>query len=195
MLELRGHGTLKATGNKTLHGIAAVFNSEANLGTFSEVIRPGAFAKSLATGSNIRALYHHDGRALLGTTRGGTLQLRETPQGLAFELALPDTTHGRDLAILVDRGDVAGCSFGFRVAAGGERWEQRGTVMVRELLEVELHEVTLTADPAYADTSVAMRSRKAFEDASNFDSFLRNPITVPEYRQRPDCNTLWIELA
>ena len=102
MLELRGHGTLKATGNKTLHGIAAVFNSEANLGTFSEVIRPGAFAKSLATGSNIRALYHHDGSALLGTTRGGTLQLRETPQGLAFELALPDTTHGRDLAILVD---------------------------------------------------------------------------------------------
>ena len=93
MLELRGHGTLKATG-KTLHGIAAVFNSEANLGTFSEVIRPGAFAKSLATGSNIRALYHHDGSALLGTTRGGTLQLRETPQGLAFELALPTPPMG-----------------------------------------------------------------------------------------------------
>ena len=44
MLELRGHGTLKATGNKTLHGIAAVFNSEPNLGTGSDVIRPGAFA-------------------------------------------------------------------------------------------------------------------------------------------------------
>ena len=70
MLELRGHGTLKATGNKSLHGIAAVFNSEANLCTFSEVIRPGAFAKSLATGSNIRALYQHQGDALLGTTRG-----------------------------------------------------------------------------------------------------------------------------
>ena len=80
MLELRGHGTLKATG-KTLHGIAAVFNSEANLGTFSEVIRPGAFAKSLATGSNIRALYHHDGSALLGTTRGGTLP-RTSPLGV-----------------------------------------------------------------------------------------------------------------
>ena len=76
MLELRGHGTLKASGNKTLTGIAAVFNSEANLGPFSEIVRPGAFAKSLATGSNIRALYHHDGSALLGTTRGGTLQLR-----------------------------------------------------------------------------------------------------------------------
>ena len=194
MLEIRSSGTLTARG-KTLAGYAAVFNSEANLGTFSEVIRPGAFAKSLATGSSIRALYHHDAHALLGTTRGGTLQLREDAHGLAFELALPDTTHGRDLAILVDRGDVAGCSFGFKVPDGGDRWEQRGTVMVRELLEVELHEVTLTADPAYADTSVAMRSRKAFEDERNFDDFLRNPITVPEYRQRPDTRMLWIELA
>jgi HK97 family phage prohead protease len=157
MLEIRSQGTLSAKG-KTLFGYAATFNSEANLGDFSEVIRQGAFAKSLATGSNIRALYHHQGDALLGTTRGGTLQLREDAHGLAFELALPDTTHGKDLAILVDRGDVSGCSFGFRVAPGGDRWEQRGKQMVRELLTVELLEVTLTADPAYQDTSVAMRS-------------------------------------
>ena len=158
MLEIRGHGTLQSNGSR-LHGYAAVFNSEANLGTFSEVIRPGAFAKSLATGSNIRALYHHDGAALLGTTRGGTLQLREDAKGLAFELALPDTTHGKDLAILVDRGDVAGCSFGFRVREGGDRWEERGSTMVRELLDIELAEITLTSDPAYSDTSVALRNK------------------------------------
>ena len=158
MLEYRTTGSLTAKG-KTLTGYAAVFNSEANLGDFQELIRPGAFAKSLATGSNIRALYAHNGEALLGTTKGGTLQLREDAHGLAFSLALPDTSHGRDLAVLVDRGDVSGCSFGFRVAPGGDRWEQRGKQLVRELLNVELHEVTLTADPAYADTSVAMRSR------------------------------------
>ena len=158
MLEFRTSGTLTAKG-KTLTGYAAVFNSEANLGDFQELIRPGAFAKSLATGSNVRALYAHNGEALLGTTKGGTLQLREDAHGLAFELALPDTTHGRDLAILVGRGDVSGCSFGFRVAPGGDRWEQRGKQLVRELLAIELHEVTLTADPAYADTSIAMRSR------------------------------------
>jgi HK97 family phage prohead protease len=165
-IEIRANGTLSATG-KTLHGYAAVFNSEANLGTFSEVLRPGVFAKSLATGSNVRALYHHDGGALLGTTRGGTLELREDAKGLAFKLALPDTSHGRDLAILVDRGDVSGCSFGFRVAPGGDRWEQRGATLVRELLNVELLEVTLTADPAYQDTSIAMRSKpkeKSFWD-------------------------------
>ena len=155
MLEIRSNGTLSATG-KTLTGYAAVFNSEAVLGDFSEVIRQGAFAKSLATGSNIRALYQHQGDALLGTTRGGTLQLREDAKGLAFELALPDTSHGKDLAILVGRGDVAGCSFGFRVAPGGDRWEQRGATLVRELLNVDLVEITLTSDPAYQDTTVAM---------------------------------------
>ena len=160
MLEIRASGILSATG-KTLTGYAAVFNSEAVLGDFSEVIRQGAFAKSLATGSNIRALYQHQGDALLGTTRGGTLQLREDAKGLAFELALPDTTHGKDLAILVGRGDVAGCSFGFRVAPGGDRWEQRGATLVRELIDVELVEITLTSDPAYRDTTVAMRSRSA----------------------------------
>ena len=171
MLEIRANGTLTAKG-KTLTGYAAVFNSEANLGTFSEVIRQGAFAKSLATGSSVRALYHHDSAALLGTTRGGTLQLREDAHGLQFTLALPDTSHGRDLAILVDRGDIQGCSFGFRVPEGGDRWEQRGATMVRELLTIELAEITLTADPAYLDTTVALRSRPAILKIHNDANFL-----------------------
>ncbi len=178
MLEIRANGTLTGKG-KTLSGYAAVFNSEAVLGDFTEVIRQGAFAKSLATGSNIRCLYHHQGDALLGTTRGGTLKLAEDAHGLKFELSLPDTTHGKDLAILVDRGDVSGCSFGFRVAPGGDRWEQRGAQMVRELLDVELMEVTLTSDPAYQDTTVAMRS---YHDATWFDDFMR-------------INNLWVQTA
>lgn len=165
MLELRAGGTLTAKG-KTLAGYAAVFNSEAPLPGFVEVIRSGAFAKSLAAGSNIRALWHHQTDALLGTTKGGTLKLSEDAKGLLFELALPDTTHGRDLAVLVDRGDVAGCSFGFRVADGGDRWEQRGGQLVRELLAVDLLEITLTHDPAYQDTTVALRS-KAGREAPN----------------------------
>lgn len=160
MLEFRSTGGLSSNGKK-LTGYAAIFNSEADLGGFVEVIRNGAFRKSLEGGTNIRALYHHQGDALLGTTRGGTLKLKEDAHGLAFELALPDTTHGRDLAILVDRGDVAGCSFGFRVRDGGDRWEQRGGQLVRELLDVELHEVTLTHDPVYTDTTLALRSRPA----------------------------------
>ena len=153
-------GTLKAVSPGRLSGYAAVFNSEARIGDFAEVVRPGAFASSLER--NIRALYHHQGDALLGTTRSGTLKLAEDAHGLRFDLALPDTTHGRDLAILVERGDVAGCSFGFRVPDGGDRWAERSRGdWLRELMKVELHEITLTADPAYPDTEVAKRSRPA----------------------------------
>ena len=172
MLEVRSTGELRSDGKK-LSGYAAIFNSEAILGDFVEVIRNGAFRTTLESGSNVRALYHHQGDALLGTTRAGTLQLREDGKGLAFDLQLPDTTHGRDLAVLVGRGDVSGCSFGFKVREGGDSWQQRGAQLVRELRDVELVEITLTADPAYADTSVALRSR---------------PATAP-----PDLARLWLE--
>ena len=158
-LEVRTVGGLSVSSPGKLTGYAAVFNSEAPLGDFVEVIRRGAFAKTLAGGGNVRALWHHQHDALLGTTRSGSLKLQEDGYGLRFDLALPDTTHGRDLAVLVERGDVAGASFGFRVPEGGDRWEQRAGQLVRELLTVDLHEITLTHDPAYADTTVAKRSR------------------------------------
>lgn len=163
MLEIRSTGNLSSNG-KTLTGYAAIYNSETDLGGFVEVLRNGCFRKSLDSGSNIRALYDHDNSALLGTTKGGTLKLAEDAHGLKFELALPDTTHGRDLAVLVDRKDVSGCSFGFRVAPGGERWDDRAGKMFRELLDVELIEITLTSNPAYADTSIAMRNMPSFWD-------------------------------
>ncbi len=159
MLEVRSTGELSSTG-RTLQGFAVLYNSETRLGGFTEVIRKGAFRKSLESGANIRALYHHQGDALLGTTKAGTLRLRDEARGLAFELDLPNTTHGRDLAELVRRGDVSGCSFGFRVREGGDRWHDRGDGdMLRELLDVDLHEITMTAAPAYVDTSVALRTR------------------------------------
>ena len=161
--EIRSGGDLRATSANVLTGYSAVFNSESrDLGGFVEIIRHGAFKSSLEAGNNIRALWQHDGKALLGTTHARTLRLWEDRNGLGFELDLPGTSIGKDLAILVDRGDVSGCSFGFRVRDGGDRWEQRGASLVRELLDVELIEITLTDDPAYMDTTVAKRSMPTF---------------------------------
>lgn len=180
-LEIRAGGTLASTSPGRLTGYAAVFGSPAELGGFTEVVRAGAFAKSLAERANVRALYHHQGDALLGTTRGGTLTLAEDAKGLRFNLALPDTTHGRDLAVLVGRGDVAGCSFGFRVRDGGDRWEERAGGWQRELVDVELAEITLTHDPAYQDTTVALRS---LQEGHPHNSVEAHPLAL---------RTLWLE--
>ncbi len=142
-----------------LVGHAAVFDSPADLGEFVETVKPGAFARSLRAPGAIQALYDHARGAVLGRVGAGTLKLSEDAKGLAFELQLPDTSVGRDLSVLVARGDINGCSFAFRTfAPGGDKWESRGGRLHRDLLAVELREITITPQPAYADTTVAMRS-------------------------------------
>jgi len=157
-LEVRTATGLALPSPGRLVGHAAVFDSPADLGQFVEVVRPGAFTRSLRQPGAITALYDHERRSILGRVSAGTLRLHEDARGLAFEVDLPDTTVGRDLAVLVQRGDVAGCSFGFIVPPGGDRWESRADKPLRELRGVDLHEITITSAPAYADTAVAIRS-------------------------------------
>ncbi|MFZ1363972.1 MAG: HK97 family phage prohead protease [Brachymonas denitrificans] len=153
-IERRAVTGLQASG-RTLTGYAAVFNQEARIADFVEVIAPGAFAKSLADGRDILALADHDTRAVLGRTKSGTLALHEDSHGLAFSLRLPDTQHGRDLAALAARGDLGGMSFAFESRT--EEW--RGNT--RELIDVELHEISvIAAHPAYSGTSVNLRHRE-----------------------------------
>jgi len=155
-MEIRAAGDLQGNG-RTVGGYAAVFARPADLGDFTEEIRAGAFAASLVSGQNVKALYHHQTDALLGTTRAQTLRLAQDDKGLRFTLDLPDTTHGRDIAELIRRGDIAGCSVGFRVRDGGQTWEDRNGKAYRLLTDLDLIEITLTHDPAYQDTSVALR--------------------------------------
>lgn len=156
-----------------------MFGAPANLGEFTETVRPGAFTRALAErGDSILALYDHERRSVLGRTGAGTLNLREDARGLAFSLDLPDTSLGRDLAVMVKRGDVNGCSFAFRVHDDGDAWDMRDGVMHRELRSVDLSEITITPQPAYADTSVAVRSMPF--------GMLRDPIIV-------DMRRAWME--
>ena len=171
-LEIRT-GELRASSTGRLTGYVARFGSETRISDFFERVMPGAFRASLADGRNIVALADHDRRALLGSTASGTLQLREDEHGLAFELRLPDTSVARDIAVLVESRVIQGCSFGFMVPPGGDTWLDRGDgSMLRELRNVELAEVTVTATPAYADTEVAKRSRPHQQTHVDLDSRL-----------------------
>lgn len=155
-LERRAALEVRASGRK-LSGYVARFDSEARIGSFREVIRRGAFRASLDSGADILALADHDPKAVLGRTRSRSLTLSEDAEGLAFSLQLPDTQAGRDLVALAERGDLGGCSFGFTVPTGGDHW----TGDLRELRAVTLAEVSIvSAWPAYANTSVALRSRE-----------------------------------
>lgn len=141
---------------KVAEGYAALFNSDADIGGyFVERIAPGAFAETIKE-SDVRALVDHDSGRVIGRTSAGTLRLKEDDKGLRVEIDLPDTSDGRDLAVSLDRRDISGMSFGFRVTH--DEWDETGDVPVRTIHKLDLFEVSAVAFPAYDDTTIAMRS-------------------------------------
>lgn len=161
-LEMRAAAEVRAAGRQ-LVGYAARFSVPATIGSFTETIKPGAFRASLANpGADVLALVDHDPARLLARTKSGTLRLTEDGVGLAFTLDVPDTQLGRDTLALAQRGDLGGCSFGFRVVQ--EAWGMGDT---RTLIEVSLVEISIVqAWPAYDQTSVSARARAAGADAA-----------------------------
>jgi uncharacterized protein len=153
-IEVRAAGD---SGRK-IGGYAAVFNAEADIGGyFREVIAPGAFAETIK--GDVRALVDHDSGRVIGRSTAGTLRMNEDDKGLAVEIDLPDTSDGRDLATLIERGDISGMSFGFVVTK--QSWDETGEVPLRTIEAVDLMEVSVVAFPAYDDTSIALRSLDA----------------------------------
>ncbi|MCD2183497.1 HK97 family phage prohead protease [Rhizobium sp. GN54] len=151
-IERRSFIEIRSTGRR-IEGYAATFNSEAWTGGFVETIAPGAFREALA--GDILALLDHDLSRVLGRTKSGTLRLTEDGRGLAFSLDLPDTSAGRDVLALAERGDLGGMSFGFTVPKGGESWQgDRRTLRTVALKEISV----VSAWPAYPDTEIALRA-------------------------------------
>ncbi|MBN8607042.1 MAG: HK97 family phage prohead protease [Caulobacterales bacterium] len=139
-----------------MEGYAALFDTAARIADFEEIIRPGAFAESLRANGDILALADHDPRSVLARTKSGTLRLSEDSRGLAFDLDVPDTTTGRDMLALAERGDIGGASFGFTVPKEGESWSGSK----RELRAVNLIEISVVSSvPAYGGTTVQARAR------------------------------------
>jgi HK97 family phage prohead protease len=155
--------------SRTITGLAAIYNSRANLGWFEEEIAPGAFDDAVDV-SDVRALFNHDPNLLLARQGSGTLQLNLTERGLEYQFEAPNTTVGNDLMVLMDRGDVNQSSFAFTIADGGQEWrkEKRGneTIDVRRITKIDrLYDVSPVTYPAYEDTTAAKRSYEAAYEA------------------------------
>lgn len=156
-------------GKPMLRGYAAVYNQlSVDFGGWQEIIRPGAFSATLATGPDVRALIDHEsGLSTIGRTRNGTLRLAEDGTGLRVEIDPPDTQAGRDVVTLVRRGDLNQMSFAFWTKR--DNWLQTGEQVLRELLEVDINngDVAVVTYPAYPQTSIAMRSLMNLPDIPN----------------------------
>ena len=163
-LELRQEGD-----GRPFTGYAAVFNSDSEPLPFIEQIRPGAFERTLSARNQIKMFVNHEDTMVLASTRAGTLRLSEDRRGLKVAADLPETSYARDLAVLMQRGDVDSMSFGFHVPRGGDEWSDDG--QRRYLTEIALREVSVvTGFPAYEETSATVRKATLLAQRTQTDA-------------------------
>lgn len=132
-----------------------------NLGGFIERVQRGFVAQTLRDGADVLARYQHDSDMLLGRTSAGTLDLRDSDEGLDYDVPMPDTSYARDVTALAKRGDIRTSSFAFAVMPDGDEWglTDQGTPL-RTLLRGggALVDVAPVVSEAYADTTAGLRS-------------------------------------
>lgn len=160
-------------GQKVFTGYAAMFNQPSAGLPFTEVIRPGAFKRSLARVAQgqkvISFLFGHDEMRALATTASGRLSLTEDDRGLKVEARLDpaDPDAQKVLSMLKWEPQSAGMSFAFY--ANKDAWDGE----TREILEANTTEVSILSvgqSPAYPATLGLAAVRKISEDRLGVDA-------------------------
>lgn len=146
---------------RTLVGLAVPFDVELDVSDFwddyTEVIRKGAFAKTISERSQrVPLMVSHEHRAL---PIGAATELSETDAGLEAEFHLSATPRGDEVLALVMDGAISGLSIGFepvqqRVTKGSARNPASSRDLV-ERTEINLREVSVTSFPAFAGAGVS----------------------------------------
>ena len=154
--------TVRAAEDMVIRGTASVFydgsdGTEYNLfDNAFERIHVSAWDSILRSKHDVLGLFNHDINQILGRTPE-TLKVWSDAEGLQYEIKLPDTTLGRDLYKLVQRGDIRGSSFGATI--GYSSWSKQGDKDVRTIQRFKsLRDVSPVAIPAYSGTRVSLRS-------------------------------------
>ena len=160
-LELRGEDE-----SRHIEGYGSVFNSRSlDLGGFKEIIAPGAF-DGVIERSDVKALLDHNAeRGILARSRNGkgSLSLELDERGLKYSFDAPHTNLGDEVVEGLKRGDYSQSSFAFTVESESWTKEEDGSYL-RTINKIgNLYDVSIVANPAYTDTSVALRSLDAFK--------------------------------
>lgn len=145
---------------RTIEGYASVFN---NLDSYSDIVMPGAFARSIKS-RKVAMLWQHYSDKPIGVWD----EMEEQKKGLYVKGRILPTTHGNDAYTLVKNGAVTGMSIGYSAI----KWETDTEKGIRKLTEVELYEVSLVTFPANERAQITrVKSKPA--DERELEEYLR----------------------
>ncbi|WP_051966893.1 HK97 family phage prohead protease [Kitasatospora mediocidica] len=162
------------------------------LGPFTEVVRAGAFTRTLAENADVPFLLNHAGMTL-ARTKSGTLRLAEDSTGLHVEADLdPANPDVQGLRSAMSRRDLDEMSFGFWVRS--QQWSP--DYSQRDILDVDLDHgdvsvVNYGANPA---TSAQMNARDAAQDLQRLTADERRALfdrLAVEFAPAPPGLRLW----
>lgn len=147
----------------TLEGYGAVFDEPTRIdsweGKFDEIIARGAFSKTLKERRPVLQFDHGRDAATGSVPIGAIDEIREDERGLFVRARLHDNARVEPIRQAIASGAIDGMSFRFRVTR--EEWDESDDIPVRTIREVELFEVGPVVFPAYAATTVGVRSMLA----------------------------------
>jgi uncharacterized protein len=143
--EMSLSGSRGLRGEVVIEGYASLFGVEDLAG---DVVRAGAFARTLRRDRSVGMLLQHAG----GRTAGRWTAMREDGRGLFVRgLVTDETTAGAAALKLIGEGAMDGLSIGF-VARDWSPRAWRG----RELREIELREISLVTSPMLPGAKFAL---------------------------------------
>jgi len=176
----QANGTLRFTGYASV--TETPYEMQDWLGDYTEVVRAGAFAKTLSEGADVPFKLNHDGMTL-ARTKSGTMRLSEDSTGLHVEADLdPANGQVRDIRSAMDQGDLDEMSFAFRVT----RQEWSPDYSQRDITEVNLNkgDVSIVNYGANPHTAGLTSLRSALTDgripADRLAEILRDVPGLPE---------------
>lgn len=178
-VEFRATETEEPNDGRTLEGYAAVFNAETEIdswdGSFAEEIAPGAFKKTIRESTPVLQFDHGRDQRTGTVPIGSFEELKEDATGLYVRARLFDNPVVEPIRQAIEGGAISGMSFRFQILRdvwtdnGGKRVKEdelhellwrpgdRGPLK-RTIKEVKLFEAGPVVFPAYAQTSVGVRS-------------------------------------
>ena len=137
---------------------------------YYEILEPGCITREMLDQQDIKLTMFHDRQLILARSNKGkgTLNYEVDEVGVKFWAEMPHTSDGDKALELVQRGDIAGCSFCYSTdeedsenAVSYERLKEGdGNVetLLRHVKRIDnVYDFTLAADPAFEQTEVSKR--------------------------------------
>lgn len=153
-----------------IEGVPIVFDKKCDMGFFEEYISRDALSKTDM--KDVRFLVNHNIEMTpLARSRNNnansTMQMEVKKDGMHIRVNLDteNNTDAKNLYSAIQRGDVSGMSFMFKVR--GEDWKNLDSEYPkRTITDIEkIFEVSAVTFPAYEDTSIKARAVSALESA------------------------------